>query len=388
LAAVLAATASFVLAVGHLLTTPTLDVLITVLVVMLLVRIVRTGEHRWWLLIGLATGVGLENKSTIAPVLLALAVGAVCTRSWRAMTSRWTVAAGAIAVVLWLPNLWWQARHGWTLVSFSRAIARYPGGENRAQLVPFQLLVLGPPLAPVLIAGIVSVWRRPAWRRLRFLPIGYVALLVVLAVSGGKGYYAAGLVLPFAATGSIMTVEWMGLRRRALRRVLVVTAIVANTAVGAVVTLPLLPQRLVGGAIVDLNHDAAETIGWPAFVDQVAVAVSALPPSERSTAVILTVNYGEAGAIDRFGPARGIGPAYSGHNSYTTFRTPPDTQGPVVAIGFDDLSNDPVLGRCAIIATIATPDEIDNDENGARIWRCNAPSQGWASVWGSLAHEG
>jgi hypothetical protein len=289
---------------------------------------------------------------------------------------------------VWAPNLWWQAHHGWTLVSFSRAIARDQGADNRAQLVPFQLLVLGPPVAPVLVAGIWGLCRRPAWRPLRFVPVGYAILLVLLGVSGGKGYYAAGLVLPFAASGAIATVEWMDRRRRALRHVLVAAVVVVNATVGAIITLPVLPQRLVGGAITDLNHDAAETIGWPAFADQVATAMTTLPAADRSTVVILTANYGEAGAIDRYGPARGIGPAYSGHNSYTTFRVPPDTHGPVVAIGFDDLTHDAALGECTTIATIHTPDGIDNDENSTRVLRCTGPTQPWSTLWPTLAHEG
>ncbi len=388
LAAILTATASFVLAIGHLLTTPTLDVLVTVLMVWCLVRMVRTGDQRWWLLVGIAVGIGLENKFTIAVSVVALATGAVVTRSWRPFVSVWTLAGAAVAVALWAPNLWWQAHHGWTLLSFSRAIARDQGADNRAQLIPFQLLVLGPPVAPVLVAGIRGLWRRPAWRSLRFLPVGYAILLVLLIVSGGKGYYAAGLVLPFAASGAITTVEWMDRRRRARRHLLLTTAVVVNAAVGAIITLPVLPQRLVGGAIAGVNHDAAETIGWPAFADQVATAVATVPAADRSTVVILTANYGEAGAIDRYGPSRGIGPAYSGHNSYTTFRVPSDTRGPVVAIGFDDLADDAALGDCTTIATIRTPAGIGNDENGTRIWRCTGPTQPWSKLWPSLAHEG
>lgn len=136
LAAILTATASFVLAIGHLLTTPTLDVLVTVLVVWCLVRMVRTGDQRWWLLVGIGVGIGLENKFTIVVVVVSLAAGAVVTRSWRPLVSVWTLAGAAVAVALWAPNLWWQAHHGWTLLSFSRVIARDQGADNRAQLVP------------------------------------------------------------------------------------------------------------------------------------------------------------------------------------------------------------------------------------------------------------
>ena len=388
LAAVLAATASFVLAIGHLLTTPTLDVLLTVSVVWVLVRLVRTDNQRWWIVVGIGVGIALENKFTIALVIVALSAGAVVTRSWRANVSMWTLAGAGVAVALWAPNLWWQAHHGWTLITFSRAVERDQGADNRVQLLPFQFLVLGPLIAPLFVAGIVGFWRRPAWRRLRFLPVGYAILLVLLAVAGGKGYYAAGLALPFAASGSIVTAERAARAQRSLLWSPIAVAVAVNTAIGAVITLPILPQRLVSGPVAALNHDAAETIGWPSFADQVATAIKSLSAGDRSTAVILTANYGEAGAIDRYGLTRGIGPAYSGHNSYASFRIPPDARGPVIAIGFDDLTRDPALRDCTIIATIRTPDGIDNDENGARIWRCSGPTQTWTALWPTLTHEG
>ncbi len=59
--------------------------------------------------------------------------------------------------------------------------------------------------------------------------------------------------------------------------------------------------------------------------------VDSLPPEERQRAVVLATNYGEAGAIDFLGRARGLPPAVSGHNSYWLWR-PSDLDGPVIAL--------------------------------------------------------
>lgn len=87
----------------------------------------------------------------------------------------------------------------------------------------------------------------------------------------------------------------------------------------AVLLLPTLPADRLPGFVVAANPDVGETIGWPEFADSVAAVHRGLPPAERDRAVMLTANYGEAGALARYGPARGLPRAYSGHNSMVTF---------------------------------------------------------------------
>ena len=87
--------------------------------------------------------------------------------------------------------------------------------------------------------------------------------------------------------------------------------------------VPVLPLGAVN-VTAAVNEAVAETVGWPELVDQVAGVVRSLPPEEQEHVVLLTVTYGEAGAIDRFGPVPGLPRAYSGHNSYADFGQPTD----------------------------------------------------------------
>jgi hypothetical protein len=48
----------------------------------------------------------------------------------------------------------------------------------------------------------------------------------------------------------------------------------------------------------------------------VARVYNALPPDVRAKTAIFGQNYGQAGAIDLFGPKYGLPPAISGHQSY------------------------------------------------------------------------
>ena len=86
--------------------------------------------------------------------------------------------------------------------------------------------------------------------------------------------------------------------------------------------------------IVALNYDAGETIGWPAFVREIATAYRSLPPAQRPATTVLTSNYGEAGAVDHFGPADGLPAAYSGHMSFWYWGPPPAGATTAIVVGY------------------------------------------------------
>ncbi|HKP90039.1 MAG TPA: hypothetical protein VJT75_08705, partial [Thermoleophilaceae bacterium] len=153
---------------------------------------------------------------------------------------------------------------------------------------------------------------------------------------------------------------------------------------GLVVALPVLPA---GDAdpVIALNGDVGETIGWPDLVRTVAGVARGLP--RRPEPAILTANYGEAGAIDRYGPALGLAPAFSGHNAYGDWGPPPGRAGPVIAVGLGprDLAG---LESCRRVARIGNGAGVDNDEEGAPVVVCRGPRRPWSAAWPALRHLG
>jgi 4-amino-4-deoxy-L-arabinose transferase-like glycosyltransferase len=164
-AAVAAATSGYLLAVGHLLTTSTLDALVWTTTLLLVARILADRDDRLWLAVGAVIAVGLENKAL--PLLLALAIViglAIDRRLIEVARSPWLWAGAAIAAVGWLPYVLWQARHGWPQLELARDIRHDEGAESRATLIPLQLLLLGPVLAPIVVVGLSGLLRDPALR--------------------------------------------------------------------------------------------------------------------------------------------------------------------------------------------------------------------------------
>ena len=294
--------------------------------------------------------------------------------------------AGAVtAVAIAMPYLLWQGAHGWPQIEVGRAMASGSSGtsEPRTLFVPLQLLFIGPLLTPVWIVGLVAVFRRPQLRAFRFVGVAFILFALLLIASGGKPYYLAAMYPPLIATGSDVVVGWC--KARARQR-LMSSALLATAALSTLICLPVLPARD-AGPVVGINYDAGETIGWPTMVNEIAALARSAGPADR--VVVLTDNYGEAGAIDLYGPARGVPAAYSGHNGFGYWppaRPAPDTTFVVVGM------NDNWLAHWFAGVSLATQLDnrlaIDNDEQATPVWICHGLRRPWPAFWSTFQHLG
>ncbi|MEA2131347.1 MAG: hypothetical protein QOJ85_4238 [Solirubrobacteraceae bacterium] len=389
IAAACAAVAAVVLFTGHTLSTSTFDLLVWTTVSWLAVRAVRTGDDRLWLAAGAVLGAGLLNKPLPAFLAAGLLAGIVLAGPRRLLRARPVWAGGALALALWSPWIVWQARHGWPQIDVSRSIAAGQSASSQPwwAIVPFQFLLVSPLLAPVWIAGLVRLLRDPELRSVRFIAWAWVVLAVVFMATGGKPYYLAGLLPVLLASGALAVDGWLERGRIRVRRALLVGAIAVSAAVDVVIALPVLPSRS-AGPVVAVNADVGETIGWPELARTVAGVARRLPGGQRG-AVILTRNYGEAGAIDRYGSALGLGlaRAYSGHNAYGDWGPPHDGAAPVIAVGLHP-AEVAHLRDCRAAARIDNRARIENDERGKVVLVCPGPRRSWSREWPALRHLG
>lgn len=384
IAAACTACASVVVVVGHLLSTTTFDLLAWATVSWLIVRALRTGDSWLWVAGGAVSGVALLNKPLIAFLLLALGAGLLLVGPRQVLRSVWPWVGLLLALALWSPWLVWQSEHGWPQLEVSSSIAS--GGSTSSQprwaLVPFQFLLVSPVLAPVWIAGLIALWRNPRVAPYRLFAVAWLALVVVFLVSGGKPYYLAGLFPILLGAGAIDVDRWLT-RRPVLRGRLLFAALTLSGLVSAVIGLPVLSERQLG-PVLALNGDAGETVGWPALVRSVA----SVARSGGSTTVIFTSNYGEAGAIERFGPPLGIDVAYSGHNGFAEWGPPPDRPTPVVVVGLEPSELSRHFRDCRLADRVSNPAGVANQERGEPIDLCRETRAPWSQMWPSLRHLG
>jgi 4-amino-4-deoxy-L-arabinose transferase-like glycosyltransferase len=377
---------SGLLAAGHIAATATYDLLAWTIVLALVVRLLRGADPRLWLAVGLVAGIGLQNKHIILFLGAGLAAGLLLARRWDVIRSPWAWGAVGLAVLIWLPNLAWQAANGWPQLEMARSIAEDAGGEPATVLVELALLA-GPLLFVVALAGgawlLAGAAARP-WRTLGWC--GPVILLLVLVV-GGKSYYAAGLLPLLIAAGAIVVDGWLARGQTLLRPAAFEAAASVSGVLAALLVLPVVPASALGSTpIPEIYKESAEQLGWAELVGAVEGAVGALPQASRDRAVIVTNNYGEAGALELLG--RDLPPVYSGHNAYWDWGPPPTDRPVVVTVGWSLAEAARVFSGCRAVAVIDNGLGIANQEQDRAIAVCDAVRRPWPEVWPEIRHLG
>lgn len=382
--AALGAGTAFPLIFGHVLLTATLDMVITAAVLLCVARALLRDE-RWWLAAGVLVGIGLYNKHLIVLTLLAVGGGLLIGGPRRALASRWLWAGIALALVVGAPNLIYQGANDWPQLEMAQAIEENKGDESRLLFVPLQLVLLGMFLVPVWVAGLVRLLRDPAVRPVRALGLGYPILCALVLLMGGQPYYTLGLVLALYAAGCAPTLRWLSGRRG--RSVLFGGALVVNAVLSVLIALPVLPVAVLAATpIADANQGTSDQVGWPVYVAQIAEIYRDLPSEERDRAVIITANYGEAGALDRYGKPYDLPTVYSGHNELYYLRMPPETARVVVAVGFPGGALDTAFASCATARELDNGVDIPNEEQGLGVIECRDPVAPWSQLWPRFRH--
>jgi hypothetical protein len=135
-----------------------------------------------------------------------------------------------------------------------------------------------------------------------------------------------------------------------------------------------------------ITPDQGETVGWPRFIETLATAWHALPGSERTRTVIFTSNYGEAGAIDILGHAKGLPDASSGHNGFGEWSRPAGRDAHALVVGYNGPADAaPYFRDCRTLATINDGVGLNNDEQGLPLLLCR-PAAAWTILWPHLVH--
>jgi 4-amino-4-deoxy-L-arabinose transferase-like glycosyltransferase len=389
LAAVGAATMPALLGADHILDTTPFDILAWAALALVVARIGRTGEVRWWLAGGAVLGLGLANKHSAGLFAVALFIGILLSGGRRLVWNRWFAAGAVIAAAFTIPDIWWQAQHQWATIAMTRALAQENGGlGNIGTWVVGQLVIAAVVLVWVWAAGLRFLWRsgRPLWRALAW---AYGLLFIFFALTtGAKIYYLAGAYVYLLAAGFVAVDGWLAARPGRLRALLVATAV--TTAVALPAVLPVLPAADVGPT-AKLNTVSAESIGWPQLVSTVRTVWDSLPPRQRANAVIFASNYGEASAINVLGRGTGLPQAVSGHNTYWWWGPGNPRASTVVAVMPGPLDGGGFAAylrqfftHVRAVATLTNPYRIHNQEFDGHVYLCTRPRRPWGQMWPRL----
>jgi 4-amino-4-deoxy-L-arabinose transferase-like glycosyltransferase len=380
--------APYYVAIDAIYTYDTFSKLFWLLFSYLIIRLIQTENPRYWIYLGIATGLGLLFKITLLNLAFGWVISLLLTKK-RRLLWRWeVVGAGALALLIFSPYLVWQFQHDFVSLEYYR---NYTGKINSFSPIEYlleQIMSLNPATFIIWLAGLYFLFFHPQGKTFRSAGITYLIILFLSYTMHAK----PDLILPFytllLAVGSV----WLGnlLVKKQLEWLRIgITGLVITTGILTLpVARPVLPVETfiriysgIGAGNVErqvlgrLPQFYADRFGWEELTAKVAAVYHLLPMEERSKAGILVGNYGEAGAIEFYGKKYGLPlPPLSGHNQYHVWGPGRFTGEVMIITGipYDQLAGK--FGEIKTAAVFSNP-YVMPYENNLPIYVCRRPSQ-------------
>ncbi|HET8965400.1 MAG TPA: glycosyltransferase family 39 protein [Candidatus Acidoferrum sp.] len=389
LAAVAAGIAPMALVQGAVLQYVSFDYLWGVTAIYFLVRCVNSDDPRWWVPIGATLGLGMETRYTIGFIALGIVGGVLLTPLRKHLASKWLWLGVAASVLMFLPNVIWQARHQFISLEFLSYLhardsrqGRHSGFYREQLEICVNLMT-----APLALVGLWFYFAKQEGKCYRAIGWVFVLSFLLFALFGSRSYYTAPLYPMLLAAGSVLFTSWASRLHTFWSRT-IYTAQWASIVVGGIVFILLVtPVAPFGSALWKVTskmHDQfREQIGWPDLAQNVAKALASLPAEERVRAGILTGNYGEGGALNLYGPALGLPPAMTLTNSFWYRTFDPRQPQTVIVVGFDLDEAQEIFASCAIAAKNSNSGNVENEESRDHpdILVCRNLKMPWPEYW-------
>jgi hypothetical protein len=395
LAAVCVAVAPEMLGTCHFFSMNAMLLVLWPLAALFAVQALVQERPRAWIGFGVACGLGLLAKHSTLFLGAGFAVGLALTEHRRALATRWPWIAFGVAALLFAPNLGWEIVHGWPTLEFMHnAQTKKMVHFGLLAFVRSEILDMLPLSLPVWALGLVWLARSKPFR---FLGVAFAVVWAIVAFANGKPYYVAP-AFPMVYAAGAVAIE--GYVARFAVRAAAVGLLALSAAIVAPLAVPVLaPESFVRYAAAlgfkdepDEKHDMgplpqhfADQFGWEALAEKVGRAYASLSPEEQSGAVVYAGNYGEAGAVDFFGPHLGLPSASSGHNAYFMWGPPGRSGEVLIAIGGK---------RADLERTYVDVRQVDETfdpyampyENHRPIWICRGLKKPLHDVWPETKH--
>jgi len=402
-AQVLAATAVIVapayLGIHNFFSMNCFDHLFWALAVLILIRILKDGDRRLWLLFGLVAGIGLMNKYSMGFMGFGLVVGLALTQARKHFASKWLWLGGVLAFIIFLPHILWEIHYGFPTREFiQNAILRKNLPISPPAFVLQSLMEVHPFTLPIWLAGLYFYFVSKDGKPYRALGWIYLAVLGLFLGTRAKPYYFLPVYFMLFAAGGLVIAAVIQRRGWTWLKPAYMVFLVLGGLATAPLALPILPvetylkyQDFIGvkppkeerGVPDRLPQTYADMFGWENMVATVAKVYNSLSPEEKAKCVIGASNYGEAGAIDFFGKKYGLPHAISSHNNYWIWG-PGDKPGEIgIIVGGSRKDYATIYEQVEVVATINS-EYARSSETNLPVYLCRRPKMTLQQIWPQL----
>ena len=300
------------------------------------IKLLKSQNPRWWLAIGLISGIGLMNKYSMLLFGLGLVIGILVTRNRKMFLTRWPWLGAGIAFLNFLPNILWQYGYQWPIfdhlkkLSETQLVHVSPLGflEGQLWMNPFTSVVWLTGIFFFLFAKRGRMFRATGWI--------FVTALAVLLIFSGKDYYLLPAYPMLLAGGSVLIAGWAWIEKRKWLQTVVVIIMAAVHTRFIPYGIPIYsvnkmqeyclymaehrgldgPLRWETGKMHKLPQDYADMLGWEGIARTTSKVYHSLPDSEKTDCAVIGSNYGLAGAIDYYSKKYDMPKSISPNGSY------------------------------------------------------------------------
>jgi 4-amino-4-deoxy-L-arabinose transferase-like glycosyltransferase len=396
LAALATLVAPGILASNNLLTMNAFEPVFWLSCAWLLIRIAKTGNQKLWIWFGLLAGFGVENKYSMLIFGGGTVFGLLLTPQRRLFARPWIWTSGVIVLLIFLPNLVWNVQHHFPFLEL-QANLRHSGRDVHLNELAFfgeETLSMHPLTLPLWIAGLWFYFFTDAGKPFRMLGWAWVFAAAVVVILSPRVYYLFPAFPIVFAGGAVIWEKWLQQPQRFWWKLAWPAALVVTGAALAPIAIPVLPPdtyirytkalHLAQPAIEThrlgpLPQIFADQFGWEEMAVTIAAVYKGLPPAVRMQTAIFARDYGQAGAIDLFGPKYGLPPAISGHQNYFLWGPRSYTGESVIVMAGRQQNLELLFGEVRKVASVYHPYSMPYEHFD--VYYCHNPRHSLSENW-------
>lgn len=357
----------------------------------------QTSTNTYWYWLGLIAGLGFLTKYSIVFFFAAMIIGLLLTPYRKIFLTRFPHISLGIALVIALPNLWWQVSHNFPIVRHMNELAatQLVNVSTADFLVPQFVDHFAATF--VWLPGLIFVLLSERLKPYRFLAWAYLLLILLLLITRGKAYYAYGAYTMLFALGGIAWEKWLG--KKAWLLVPIIALINIPVIPLALPILPIqkmesygmyfqkiglsAPFRWEDGTVRTLRQDYADMHGWEEIPKKVAKIYHGLSPEAQQKCLVWGGNYGHAGVLNFYRKKYDLPQAHSFNASFVDW-VPDDLE-----IEWQIQVEDSYLDGSDWFHSVVLLDSIDNKyaRDPGYIYLKSQPKTDLRPVWKALAAE-
>jgi hypothetical protein len=362
----------------------------------IVIRIVKTGNQKLWLWVGVIAGFGLENKHSMLFFGFGLVIGLLLSEHRTMLLKPWIWAGTVIALLIFLPNLIWNIDHHWPFFELMNNIRK--SGRN-VQLTYLQFLrqqieLVMQANAVLWIGGLAWLLFSRNGKPYRLLATTYLVILGCMLKLDGRTYYMLPAYPMLFAAGGVALEAWLSWRWLRWLKPVYVAAVIVVGATGAPLAVPILPAplfirymnamhlappRIENHKMGPLPQFYADMYGWEEMTEVVAKAYNALPSEERAQTAVFGGNFGQAGAIDLFGKKYGLPDAIGSHQNYWFWGPRQYSGQSVIVMGAEPSQLEPFWNEVIPVGHVYHPYAMPYEE--FEVYHCRGIKMPMNELW-------